>query len=213
MPLNLYLYQNLLRPLEYAEMDSNFSQIKSLIDSFYNNGLIISPDFRALSDGYFTYDYLNAGGKSFSIRSGDGDIKFRVSGAGNVLIGTTTDAGTGKLQVDGNISATGFTRSGNTIITGQETTVQVNTITPIYTPPLGVQGFALVLVSGDNGYEGFSDLLIVGFNQSPKVVSSNNQYGTPGARTYSNSSLTLRVNISTGAVQYNIRVQVLGGVC
>lgn len=59
------------------------------------------------------------------------------------------------------------------------------------------QNFGLFLISGDNGSDGFQDLIMVGFGVVT-VIRSQGVYGSPAARTYTNSSDTLFATYATG---------------
>lgn len=82
--------------------------------------------------------------------------------------------------------------------------VTATAATPIYyfydAPP--GQNCALVYTSGDNGLDGFQDLILV-FGTVISVVSSNVLYGTPPTRTYTCPSNVLNLAVSAGS--YNIR--------
>lgn len=60
------------------------------------------------------------------------------------------------------------------------------------------QNIALFLVTGDNGFDGFQDLIMVAFGVVT-VIQSQGVYGSPAARTYTNSSNTLFATYATGS--------------
>lgn len=60
------------------------------------------------------------------------------------------------------------------------------------------QNFGLFLVSGDNGNDGFQDLIMVAFGVVT-VVKSQDVYGSPAVRAYTNSSNTLFATYATGS--------------
>lgn len=67
---------------------------------------------------------------------------------------------------------------------------------------------ALIVVSGDNGNNGFSDIILLAFN-AITIVKSTDIYGTPPTRTYSTGGLPyLYVQLSV-TTAYNIRTMVM----
>jgi hypothetical protein len=58
------------------------------------------------------------------------------------------------------------------------------------------QACGLFMVAGDNGSNGFQDLIMV-FNTTISVVSSNGTYGSPPTRTYTSASNVLNVTLSS----------------
>jgi len=62
------------------------------------------------------------------------------------------------------------------------------------------QNFGLFLVSGDNGSNGFQDLIMVAFGVVT-TVKSQDVYGSPPVRTYTNASNELRMSVASGSYQ------------
>ena len=60
------------------------------------------------------------------------------------------------------------------------------------------QNFGLFLISGDNGSDGFQDLIMVAFDVVT-IVKSQNIYGSPAVRAYTNTSNTLFATYATGS--------------
>lgn len=60
------------------------------------------------------------------------------------------------------------------------------------------QNFGLFLISGDNGSDGFQDLIMVAFGVVT-IVKSQGVYGSPAARAYTNTSNTLFATYATGS--------------
>ena len=86
-------------------------------------------------------------------------------------------------------------------------TVTATSATPIYNftdTPTG-QSCALVMIAGDNGSNGFQDLIMV-FLNFVQVVSSTLTYGSPPTRTYTGASNILNLAVSAGT--YSIRTVV-----
>lgn len=65
---------------------------------------------------------------------------------------------------------------------------------------LSGQNHGLFLITGDNGSDGFQDLIMVGFGVVT-VIKSQNLYGSPAARTYTNSSNTLFGSYAAGVTK------------
>jgi hypothetical protein len=59
------------------------------------------------------------------------------------------------------------------------------------------QNFALFLIAGDNGNDGFQDLIMVAFGVVT-IVKSQDVYGSPAVRSYTNTSNTLFATYATG---------------
>ena len=118
--------------------------------------------------------------------------------AGKVLVGTTSTSGGYPLRakgggVDGSVTVS--------VASGVTTT--------IYTVP-NISTACMCVVFGDNGTNGFCDLLFFLGNTTPQVVSSKTMYGSPPARTYSVASNTqLQINV---AMDSSTRTAVLGTI-
>ncbi len=121
-----------------------------------------------------------------------------LSSSGNLLIGTTSTTGGYPLR------AKGGGVDGSTTVT-----VPSGVTTTIYTIP-NTATACMCVVFGDNGSNGFCDLLFFLGNTTPQVVSSKTMYGSPPARTYSVASTTqLQLNV---AMDSSTRTAVLGTI-
>jgi hypothetical protein len=122
----------------------------------------------------------------------------RITSTGQVLIGTTSTTGGFPLRAKG-----GGVDGSSTV------TVASGVTTTIYTIP-NTATACMCVVFGDNGANGFCDLLFFLANTTPQVVSSKTMYGSPPARTYSVASSTqLQLNV---AMDSSTRTAVLGTI-
>ena len=164
--------------------------------------------------GYGGYNDLIIGPRSDT--GNFGNIRFytgnaersRIFSSGGVSIGNTTDPGAGSLlvQTKACIATSGsglgyqtplLVKGGG--LDGQQSTGVSTTATTIYTFPGNATG-GLVVVLGDNGSNGFLDIIST-FAGVVSVISSQNSYGSPGTRTYTcPSGLTLKLALSSGSV-------------
>jgi hypothetical protein len=117
-----------------------------------------------------------------------------LTASGDLLVGKTSDEGYTVQAKGGGLD-------------GQTNTTVSTTATTIYTTPSSVSGNAC-FVYGDNGNDGFMDLVFFVQGTTPVVVSSQTIYGSPSARTYSSSGAALRLLVASGT--YNVRTGVLG---
>ena len=128
-----------------------------------------------------------------------------LTAAGDVGIGTSSPAS--RLHVtDAGAGASGYAIKSNGGILNGRTSINVTT-TPVtlFTMSAGADG-GLFLVVGDNGTNGFTDIVLFSLN-AVSVVSSNTQYGSPQARTYSASGTAFRLALASGDL--NIRIAML----
>ena len=88
--------------------------------------------------------------------------------------------------------------------------VAVSTLATTILTLSSATNMALCLVAGDNGINGFVDLVLYGFGANPIVVSSNTGYGAPAARTYSQGSNSLKCQVVSGT--FNVRTAYFGPV-
>ena len=117
-----------------------------------------------------------------------------LTAGGNFIVGKTADSGY-SIQSKGGA------------LDGQTNTTVSTSATTIYTTPNSISGNAC-FIYGDNGSEGFMDLVFFVQGNSPVVVSSQTIYGTPSARTYTSSGSALRLAFVSGT--YGVRTGVLG---
>jgi hypothetical protein len=132
--------------------------------------------------------YLTTEGNSWSSLSGgfitgsatNSVFRDRYSVGSNAGVGTVQ----GGLRVTVGTSATEiFNFSGDPTITGSSYT------------------YARLTVFGDNGSSGFVDDVAVAFGGVIRVISSNTAYGTPPARTYTFSGVSLSLALASGSLQ------------
>ena len=140
-----------------------------------------------------------------AIDSSSGWITTALAGkqaAGSYLTTTGTAADSSKL---GGVAASGYIQSGGHAVVRSiiventdkligvgitpnftQVTQGVNTTIATNPPGHGAVG-GLYFVIGDNGVDGFCDEVIFVFSSAPTVLHSITAYGSPPARTYSNS--------------------------
>jgi len=122
--------------------------------------------------------------------------------SGNVLIGTTTNAGQ-KLQVNGSVSIphSNLYRSGSNAIKSSDSITVSTSATTIFTSQQvgSVDSGNLVVVTGVKSGTGdnFCDLVLFMTNGSAVTVSST-VIGSPPARTYSVSGNNLQLTMASG---------------
>ena len=117
--------------------------------------------------------------------------------AGTATFSTTGLAVTGALSATGKVSS-GGSGSGSSRLGAGYVTVNTSAVT-IYTLYDNTSG-GLLLVVGDNGSVGFSDLILFSLTQTPVVISSNNSYGSPAARTYSSTANACKCALASGSL-------------
>ena len=126
----------------------------------------------------------------------------RFGSDGSLLIGSTTNVGAGNMSAKSHIVRTTVAAvNGTSQITAVRTASVSTSATTIYA--MGDYGY-LFLITGDNGGAGFTDLVISGYGSSVTVISSTTAFGSPVARTYSNSSGNLQLAMASST--YNVAV-------
>jgi hypothetical protein len=106
--------------------------------------------------------------------------------SGNLLVGKTS--GVNKIETVG---------AG---VDGRGTVTGVSTVaTTIYTIKQSATA-AMCVVFGDDGTNGFCDIVLFLATVAPKVVSSQTLYGSPAARTYSASTTNLQLALASGTL-------------
>ena len=126
----------------------------------------------------------------------------RFGSDGSLLIGSTTNVGAGNMSAKSHIVRTTVAAvNGTSQITAVRTASVSTSATTIYA--MGDYGY-LFLITGDNGGAGFTDLVISGYGSSVTVISSTTAFGSPAARTYSNSSGNLQLAMASST--YNVAV-------
>jgi hypothetical protein len=166
-----------------------------------NNAFFDGTNFNYVATGpALAYRMLSGEHRWFTAASGTAGntISFTQSmtltASGDLLVGKTSDEGYTVQAKGGGLD-------------GQTNTTVSTTATTIYTTPSSVSGNAC-FVYGDNGNDGFMDLVFFVQGTTPVVVSSQTIYGSPSARTYSSSGAALRLLVASGT--YNVRTGVLG---
>ena len=126
----------------------------------------------------------------------------RIGSDGSFLVGSTTNVGAGNMSAKSHIVRTTVAAvNGTSQITAVRTASVSTSATTIYA--MGDYGY-LFLITGDNGGAGFTDLVISGYGSSVTVISSTTAFGSPVARTYSNSSGNLQLAMASST--YNVAV-------
>ena len=122
-----------------------------------------------------------------------------------VELGGSTSARSMTLDTSGNLLV-GKTSGVNKIETvgagvdGRGTVTGVSTVaTTIYTIKQSATA-AMCVVFGDDGTNGFCDIVLFLATVAPKVVSSQTLYGSPAARTYSVSTTNLQLALASGTL-------------
>jgi fibronectin-binding autotransporter adhesin len=128
----------------------------------------------------------------------------RITSGGELLVGTTTVAGSAKLTVNGDISTSG-TGTGARLrnqIDGVSVSTSATTIV------LGGDIGQLVVINGISGSDRFCDLVMSSTGAAPVVVQSFTALGSPAARTYTRSGSNLQLAMASGT--YTVRALSLG---
>jgi len=171
--------------LDYDNSGFTTTTIRSLYGATSNDAAL------NIDAGYITFRT----GTSFSER-------MRITSGGNLLIGTTTDAGQ-KLQVNGSVKipVASTYNSGSNAIKSTDSIVVTTTPTIIYTSQQvgSVESGNLVLVTGVISGTGsnFVDLVLFITNGSAIVVQQQS-ISSPAARTYAVSGTSLTLTMASG---------------
>jgi len=129
-----------------------------------------------------------------------GSERMRLTSSGNLLIGTTTDAGE-KLQV------AGTARIQNTVRLNASSTVSVSTSATIISSASNTYGGLAIVWGSDAGGNIWTNLIFYSLGVV-SVLSSQDVSGGPDGRTYSvDGSGNLRLAMAAGT--YNVRYQAL----
>jgi len=123
-------------------------------------------------------------------RNNNATERMRIDTSGNLLVGKTSGSGN-KVEVPG---------AG---IAGQGTTNVSTSATTIFTISQTSTG-AFIVVYGDDGSNGFMDILFFLANQTSQVISSKTMYGSPAARTYTTSTAALRAALASGSLNFRV---------
>jgi hypothetical protein len=93
-------------------------------------------------------------------------------------------------------------------VAGYSTAVVNTTAKKIADATSTVQGSLLLVVGDHNDTDIFTDLLLVGYNATPTVISSRTDKGTPDARTYTCTSGVIRLALTTNT--YKVGTLLIG---
>jgi hypothetical protein len=140
-----------------------------------------------------------------------GAESMRIDSSGNLLLGATAQIQSEKLGVtSGTANATQYqtisTKGGSTLFVNQQQTTSVSTsATTILNGP---QYLNFCLVYGTDGTNRFADVVLMSVGTGTvNVMSSLGAAGSPAARTYTQSSSSLRLAMASGT--YTVQVTCL----
>jgi hypothetical protein len=148
--------------------------------------------------------YYGSGGYGPIKFTTGGSERARIDSSGNLLVGTTTVAGSAKLTVNGDIATSG-TGTGSRLrnqIDGVSVSTSATTIV------LGGDIGQLVVINGISGSDRFCDLVMSSTGADPVVVQSFTALGSPAARTYTRSGSNLQLAMASGT--YTVRALSIG---
>lgn len=141
---------------------------------------------------------------------------FHVSGVGNWFLKTNhpngqfwlEQGGVRKASIDdsGNFQTIRSVAGGRSYLSGAAP-VAVSTSATTFATLDNSNNAVFLVVAGDQGTDGFIDLVVVAYGQTPVAISSTTMYGTPAARTYSRTAAALKLAMASGT--YNILPQIL----
>ena len=137
--------------------------------------------------------------------------RMRIDASGNVLVGSTAQIQSEKLGVtSGTANATQYqtisTKGGSTLFVNQQQTTSVST--SAVTILNGPQYMNFCLVYGTDGTNRFADVVLMSVGTGTvNVISSLTASGSPGARTYTQASSSLRLTMASGT--YTVQVTCL----
>jgi hypothetical protein len=116
--------------------------------------------------------------------------------------------GTRKASIStaGDFDCISSVKGGSAKLNGNGSGIIVGTAATVVATLYSGNAPTLFLVAGDNGNDGFHDLVLYAFG-TITVVSSNTSYGSPAARTYSRSGNDFRVALASGSL--NVRMMQL----
>jgi hypothetical protein len=134
--------------------------------------------------------------------------------SGNVGVGVTPFANTGKLAVKGNISLTDGTVQGTSTEAVQTTPTitTAKTILASVAPALSSASAAAIYVYGSNngGAYFFDKLVCIANAAAPVVLTSTTLGGAPAARTYALSGGALTLAMASGTYSVTAKTVALG---
>ena len=131
-------------------------------------------------------DFVIRQGNSQNAEPNSGTDRLVLDASGRLLVGKTTGVNS--------IETVGAGVDGRGTVTGVSTVA-----TTIYTIKQSATA-AMCVVFGDDGTNGFCDIVLFLATVAPKVVSSQTLYGSPAARTYSASTTNLQLALASGTL-------------
>jgi len=147
----------------------------------------------------------------------DNTERMRIDSSGNLLVGQTAVGNGGKLSVNGRSSL--GTTTGGTLSSmsteGMQLTTGVSTVATTIVTTV-VQGLssasgAYVMINGNtNAGQHFLDIVVTKASGIPVVLSSTTLQGSPATRTYTMSGSELKLAMSAGTYNVNVKCTSLG---
>jgi hypothetical protein len=151
---------------------------------------------------------------SYTVLATGGTERMRIDTSGNLLVGKTAQTLVGRLEVTSSTpynfntynSLALSSSTGATVVNQLQQTTSVSTSATTILSPGQYASFCLVF--GSDGTNRFMDIVLFSIGTGNlNVISSLNCSGSPGARTYSQSSSTLRLAMASGT--YTVQVSAL----
>jgi len=177
--------------------------------NYYGSSVNATGVFTGLdSAGGFSTNVRDSGYLTYSTNNTE---RVRINSSGSVLVGSTTQIQSEKLGVtSGTANATQYQTisalGGSSLYVNQQQTTSVSTTAVAILN--GPQYMNLCLVYGSNGTNRFADVVLMSVGTGTvNVISSLTASGTPPARTYTQSSSTLRLSVASGT--YTVQVACL----
>lgn len=166
----------------------------TIVDNMVNKVLISagrSDPFKLYRDSASVYmEYEDAGVASWAtgINHPNGDFWFQAGGARKMSVNTS-----GELQAIKSV------RGGYGTYKGAEKVAVGTSATTIWTSAnSNANDPVLLIVSGDDGSNGYVDLVVAAYGQTPVAITSTTMYGSPPARTYSRSGANIQLAMASG---------------
>jgi hypothetical protein len=160
-----------------------------------------------LYDSTTAFNVTVVDGRPLVFQTGNTE-RVRIDSSGNLLVGTTSQVGSALTSLfSGTANNTSYRplslRGGSQTIFGNRKTTSVSTSATVIS---AVNEWCnLVLVFGTDGTNRFCDLVLWSIGSGTvNSISSLNSSGSPAARTYSQSSSTLRLAMASGT--YSVHV-------
>jgi hypothetical protein len=168
---------------------AGFDAIFGIVGGNAGRSIIDFGDTDSATPGRIAYEHNN---NAFAFTTAATE-RMRLDSSGNFMVG--------KSSAVNKIETVGAGVDGNGVVSGVGITPST-----IYTIKQSSTG-ALCVVFGDDGSNGFMDLVFFLATVTPQVITSKTMYGSPGGRTYSTTTTALKCSIGSGT--QNIRTAVL----